>query len=246
MEWTAAARTDTGLRRPGNEDACLIRRDLGLVVVADGMGGHAAGEVASRLAVDEVAASLERAGIATATAEDGRRALLAAFLAANRAVHEAAAANPEYRGMGTTLTAVVLRPGAREAWLAHVGDSRAYLLRRGRLVRLTRDHTWVQEQVERGHLSPREARTHPAASVLTRAVGTLPEVAVDDAVVPLAPGDVLLLCTDGLTNVVRDRAIAGVLSRGGHAGELAAELVELANRGGGPDNITAAVIRIGP
>jgi PPM family protein phosphatase len=241
---TAAGLTDRGSRRPRNEDALLIRSDVGLFAVADGMGGHAAGEVASGLAVAMLEQTLAPLLAHGAPPPDRlRRALADAVHSANAAILQRAAANPAEFGMGTTFTALALfrRPGCV---IAHAGDSRAYLLRAGELRQLTEDHTWVREQVRAGLLTPELARRHPHANVITRALGTAPELAVDTCREALAAGDVLLLCSDGLTLHLEDAELRGLLDRPLPVPRLADELVAAANRAGGLDNITAIVLRV--
>ena len=244
-EYITVRFSDPGRLRPTNEDAFLADRETGLFAVADGMGGHAAGEVASHLAIEAL-----RAGGSPPAAEPGsadadpasiaRKWLASLVEAANRVVFEAARANPEYRGMGTTLTALYLRSPV--ACYAHVGDSRLYRFRDGRLQQLTRDHTWVREQVDSGLLSPAEADRHPYRSVLTRAIGTNESVEVDSSEVDVQTSDLFLLCSDGLTTMLDDDDIAGVLSRGLSLEESTAVLIDEANRRGGYDNITVVLV----
>lgn len=238
VRFNATAITDNGLRRPENEDAYLVDVEKGLFCVADGMGGHAAGEVASRMAVDVLAREMARPD---AGALDAR--LRGAVVAANRAVLEAAERDPALAGMGTTLTALALALDDGGFTIAHVGDSRAYLLRHGELRQLTTDHTWVQQQVDAGLLSPRDARRHPLSSMLTRAVGIAADPEVDIIRGDLEPGDLLLLCSDGLTGMVEDDELAYILARDLPLDDAARELADAANRNGGADNITAVLIR---
>jgi protein phosphatase len=217
--------TDIGLVRERNEDGYLVRPPL--FAVADGMGGHRGGEVASRLALE----TLERPGDAP-LAERVREA--------NRVVYERSMLDRSVAGMGTTLTAAVLE-GDRLR-LAHVGDSRAYLLREGRLERLTEDHTMVHQMVRQGRLTEEEAAWHPYRSVLTRALGTEPDVPVDEAVVQVRPGDRVLLCTDGLTSMVEEARIGEVLRTTPDPQEAADRLVEAAIAAGGLDNVTVVVL----
>ncbi|HEX6939121.1 MAG TPA: Stp1/IreP family PP2C-type Ser/Thr phosphatase [Longimicrobiales bacterium] len=240
MRWSASGITDRGLRRASNEDVYRIREDVGLFLVADGMGGHAAGEVASAMAAQIVEQEVVRAldtGAAGAI-------LRAAVEHAHRAILARAATDPDTAGMGTTLTAALLRPAERTLHIAHVGDSRAYRLRDGVLTRLTTDHTWVQRLVDSGRLTAAEARVHPLASVLTRALGgPAEEFDVDILAEDLAAGDLILLCTDGLTAALDDADLRAILDRPLPLETLAAQLVEAANLHGGPDNITAVLIR---
>ncbi len=234
------AATDVGRIRDRNEDGWIAIPGVGLFAVADGMGGHAAGEVASRLALETLSERLS--GGPPADRETVADALREAVVAAGRRIREEATRDPNRAGMGTTVTALQLLAGG-DAVLAHVGDSRAYLFRAGTLRRLTRDHTWVQEQVERGQLTEEGARIHPAASMLTRAVGTEETVRADIVDCHWRPGDVFLLCSDGLTGPVSEPEIEAVLAAGSNPGEEARALVDLALRRGGPDNVTAVVVR---
>jgi protein phosphatase len=230
----AAGRTHQGLVRPGNEDSFVCGDRV--FAVADGVGGHPAGEVASALALEPLVELDERAE------GDIRAALADAVREANRRVHQDAAAHPERTGMATTLTAAAVAEGAVQ--LAHVGDSRAYLLRPGEgLRRLTVDHTPVEQAVVAGELSPEEADLHPLRHTLDRVLGTGPEIGVDvPEPLALASGDRLLLCSDGLTEATSEREIAGVLESSDDPESAAEGLVQAALAGGGPDNITVVVV----
>ena len=222
------ALSDIGLHRKTNEDAFEAQPPL--YVVCDGMGGANAGEVASGLAVETL--------VARATAGDS---LLEAAEAANTAVFERASANPEQAGMGTTLTAFLLEGSA--AHFVHIGDSRAYLLRDGGLEQLSDDHSLVGEMVRDGRLTVDEAAAHPHRSILSRALGTEARAKIDEFSIDLLPGDVLLLCSDGLSGPVSNDALRLALTRGDPR-EAAGRLVQEARRQGGPDNITAVVVRV--
>jgi serine/threonine protein phosphatase PrpC len=235
VDVTAHGRTDVGRQRERNEDALLALTRV--FAVADGMGGHRAGEVASATALEPLAA-LDTADLGDEDA--ARTALVEAVLAANRAVASRAQDEPDLEGMGTTLTAVLVHDGL--AHVAHVGDSRAYLWRGGALPQLTDDHTLVQALVDQGRITADQARVHHSRSVITRAIGVGAEVEVDVLAVPLAPGDRLLLCSDGLSGVVDDGAIAEVLAAHADGDAATAALVEAANAGGGPDNITVLLV----
>jgi len=228
MRVTAAAATDIGLVREGNEDSYLTEEPL--FAVADGMGGHRGGEVASQLAVE----TLEK------RFKQGARDLPDQVQEANRVVFERSVVDEKVAGMGTTLTAALVE-GDRVR-LAHVGDSRAYLLRDGDLRLLTEDHTLVHRMVTEGEISKEEAETHPQRSVLTRALGVDNVVDVDDDTVQVRPGDRLLLCTDGLTSMVSEQAIEEALRGVPDPQEAAQRLVHLANEGGGTDNTTVVVL----
>ena len=235
----AYAGSDVGQVRKGNEDSALVGSTV--FAVADGMGGHVAGEVASETALEPLK---ELDNITFTSDKPARKALVDAIAAANRSVAEKAHADPAYRGMGTTLTAALVREG--KLHVAHVGDSRAYLLRDGDgLVQLTTDHTLVEQLIQEGRLSRDEAATHPQRSVITRAIGI--EDVVDIDVLPaiaLQPGDQILLCSDGLTGPVSDTRITGLLSSTPDGDAACQALIDAANEAGGPDNITVVLLRV--
>jgi PPM family protein phosphatase len=235
----AHAASDVGRVREGNEDSYFAGATV--FAVADGMGGHQAGEIASRTALEPIS---ELDGQMYASAEDAQEALVEAIAAANRAVVAEGDADPELAGMGTTLTAVMVRDGRLH--LAHVGDSRAYLLReRETISQLTTDHTLVEQLVRDGRLSREEAATHPQRSVITRAIGVEDDVQVDSLPpIELQPGDQVLLCSDGLTGPVDDTEIAALLDPGTDGDAVCRQLVEAANDAGGPDNITVVLLRV--
>lgn len=239
MKLCAAARSDVGRHRSVNEDAYALAPHLGLFLVADGMGGHAAGQLASRLAARGVVEALER--LRPQALQPGE-ALRRSVALANRQIFDTAGSKPELQGMGTTLVALLAR-GGRIA-VAHVGDSRAYLVRAGAARQLTRDHTLVAELVRRCELSPGAAFAHPHRHVLTRALGVRGRVDVDTAELSPQPGDVLVLCSDGLTQHVPPAEIAALAGAGGPLPDACQRLVELANGRGGEDNITVALVRI--
>jgi len=253
MKLSCAVRTDPGLRRSSNEDSYCTRPDLGLYAVADGMGGHVAGEVASRVAVEAIQAFIAE----TAHADKNRtwpfpfepslsleaNRLKAAFRLANRKIASAIADSSDLRGMATTASAILA--GASSLCVAHVGDSRVYVLKGGALEQLTHDHSWVEEQVRAGTMSPSAARQHPWRNVVTRALsgGEDPEVDVAD-VLPAA-GERYLLCSDGLFSVVADTQIAEILGNPSSSlQDISVALIDAANAGGGPDNTTALVLEI--
>ncbi len=238
MILSAAARSDVGLRRSANEDRCALAPELGLYLVADGMGGHTAGQVASALAVDATLEALRRLESSEATLTEKLRYCVAA---ANREIFAHAQAKPELRGMGTTLVALLAEAG--RIGLAHVGDSRAYLIRNGRIRQLTDDHSLVAELVRRREISAHAAREHPHRHVLTRALGVRRAVEPDLAELTPARGDVVVLCSDGLTGPVRDEEIARVIADLAELDSMCERLVELANARGGEDNTTVAVVR---
>ncbi len=232
----AAGTSDVGRVRDGNEDAYLVADSV--VAVADGMGGHVAGEVASAAALEPLQA-LD--GRVFPDATEALTALRDAVVAANDAVTRMAQDEPSYRGMGTTLTAALVE--GRRLHVAHVGDSRAYLLRGGQLSQLTDDHTLVQHLIDEGQLTHEEAANHPQRSVVTRAIGVSPEIDVDAMTLELLPEDQILLCSDGLTGVVSDEDIAGALDDTEDINRALDRLVAMANEAGGPDNITAVLLR---
>lgn len=239
MKTDFAGRTDTGRVRARNEDALLQRPDRGLFAVADGMGGHAGGDIASRIAVDILD---ERTATVTG---DVAAELEAALRASHEAILRAAAADSALTGMGTTLTALSLGGGNGRCVIAHVGDSRAYRYHGGALEQLTRDQTWVQEQIDAGLLSPRQARRHPYSAMLTGALGIAEaELAVEIVELEPRPGEVYLLCTDGLLARLEDDDISRILSDSDDLGAAVDALVDAANAEGGPDNITVVLIRI--
>ncbi len=236
-----AASTDTGRVRDRNQDSYLVGTTV--FAVADGMGGHVGGEVASSEALEPVAA-LD--GRAFATPEEATEALREAIVEANARVVSHGEEHPELAGMGTTLTVALLREGRLH--LAHVGDSRAYLLQAdGRLLQLTTDHNLVEQMVQDGRLSRDEAAAHPQRNVITRAIGVEREVQVDTLdPIELRPGDQVLLCSDGLTGPVDDEAIAARLAADEPDQDTVEGLVAAANEAGGPDNITAVLLRVEP
>jgi len=243
MRVHASGHTDVGQVREANEDAYHVGDSV--FAVADGMGGHLAGEVASSTALEPIS---ELDGHVFSDAAEARAALRAALLDANKAVVTKAADDPQFQGMGTTLTAVMVE--GRRAHIAHVGDSRAYLFRDRTFSQLTTDHTLVQRMIDEGRLTREEAARHPQRSVITRAIGVEPDVDVDAMSLDLVPGDVVVLCSDGLTGPVDDDAIADLLESvdtpnvetDERVAGTARRLVEAANDAGGPDNITVVVL----
>src|SRR5438093_11364375 len=233
----SAAATDPGRRRRLNEDAYVCAPPL--FAVADGTGGAQACEVAS----EHAAATLR--DDAGSDGSDGRQRVDSLIQQANRRVYERQAQDAAVSGMGTTITVALVEDGS--VWIGHVGDSRAYLVRDGRLEQLTEDHSLVAELVRSGKLSPEEAESHPQRSVVTRALGTDPDVDVDTFSVEAKPGDLFLLCSDGLTSMVSDEGILEEIR--GQRSDLhtaAKALVRAANRGGGDDNITVVFFEIAP
>lgn len=246
MKARAFGLTDVGRRRESNEDDLLIERDLGLYAVADGMGGHAAGEIASRLAIETLSEMLRADGgaRARASAEDGGTWLREAMVEANRRIHESIRLHEERRGMGTTVVALLQLGG--EAVIGHVGDSRVYLLRGDELHRMTSDHSWVNEQVKLGLMSDDTAQRHPMRNIVTRALGSRPDVAVDLAAAEIRSGDIFVLCSDGLNTMLSDDEIrAQLLAHRDDPEAACRELVRAANQRGGEDNVTVIVVRVG-
>jgi len=294
----AGALTDLGLRRPANEDSYVLRADLGFYAVCDGMGGHAAGEIASRAAAEAIDAFIQHSD---GVGEDftwpfryrvewgvGGNRLVSALLLANREINQRVLDEPALRGMATTAVCLLLgkrlsssrasrdagesrgdngptspfdaapaSPGSAQgdmgdeslstqALVAHVGDSRAYLWRDGALDQITRDHSWVEEQIALGVLSEDEARQHPWRNLVTRALAGADEPRAELTPLNLEPGDRVLLCSDGLTSPLTNTAIAEILARAptGRPDELSQALVDAANNAGGPDNITVIVVEV--
>jgi serine/threonine protein phosphatase PrpC len=226
-------KSDTGRQRRANEDSFFVRAPL--FVVADGMGGAQAGEVASRLAAETFAAGLPDDGTSEQRLEVRVRA-------ANQRIHEVSQEDSALNGMGTTLTAAYL--DGDELALAHVGDSRAYLLRDGELTRLTRDHTLVEELVRRGELTEQEAAEHPQRSIITRALGPEPDIDVDLHTHRVLAGDVLLLCSDGLTGMIGEDEVRQIVSSAASLRDAGRALVDAATEAGGRDNITVVLFRL--
>lgn len=225
--------TDTGLQRRANEDSLLVRSPL--FVVADGMGGAQAGEVASSVAVDTFRTGLEDGG-------DPERSLVAQVEQANSRINELSHSNAEHAGMGTTITAVHV--GEEDVVIAHVGDSRAYCMRDGELLRLTDDHSLVDELIRQGKLTPEEAEEHPQRSVITRALGPEASVEVDVRSFRGRPGDVYLLCSDGLTTMVGEAELLQLLALHQRLADAGEALIAAANGAGGKDNITVVLLRL--
>ena len=250
MQIEAFGLTHVGRQRQHNEDALLVAQDARLFLVADGMGGHAAGEIASRIAVDSITEFIVHTKEDDGTwphayDEHFRRAtnrLMAALRLANTRVLEAMRKDARLRGMGTTVVACM--SDGETMSVAHVGDSRAYLVREGKLSRLTNDHSWVFEQVQAGMLTEAEAEKHPLRNVITRALGGALSVTPDAAEVVSQPGDVYLLCSDGLTGMVPEDEILRLVSENAANLEIACQqLIDVANQRGGLDNITAVLVK---
>lgn len=226
-----ASASDVGRVRSDNQDRDLLAPPL--IAVADGMGGHLGGGTAAGMAVDALR------GVGSTT---DPTALLAALKEANRAIARAATDDPDLTGMGTTATAALLEDGI--LYLVHVGDSRAYLIREGRIIQVTQDHSVVAEMVRRGALSADAAESHPARHVITRALGVDADIDIDALRVDLEPGDVVLLCTDGLSGPVTNDEMLGVVQASLTLEDAAEQLVQRANAAGGPDNVTVVLARV--
>ena len=244
--------TDIGLKREHNEDSILVCDELKLYAVADGMGGHAAGEIASATAIEAFKGFIERCledsdltppfGIKPELSDE-ENLIRSAVVMANREVARLAEKDQTFGGMGTTIATLYLSGGW--AHVGHVGDSRVYLLRVGKLETLTQDHSWVNEQVQRNVISKNEARNHRWRNVITRALGDHEDIEADLTSIEVRPGDLFLLCSDGLTTMVDDDAILQCLAETNNSLEAqCGELVKLANDAGGLDNISVVLIRI--
>ena len=252
LRLSSAVLSHPGLRREGNEDAFCRRPDIGLYMVADGMGGHAAGEVAARMAVEIVETFVHDTKDAdvnttwpfpydTSLTLDGNR-LKAAFRLANRRLSVAMESDENLRGMATTVAALLA--GRAQPVIAHVGDSRVYLWRNGRLRQLTDDHSWVGEQIRAGVLTESDARRHPWRNVVTRALSGGEDPDVDITAIDVQPGDRLLLCSDGLSGVVPPEKLESTISESASLEATCQALVDAANAAGGPDNITVEILQV--
>jgi protein phosphatase len=248
----AAGATDVGRKRQLNEDVFLIDDDLGLYLVADGMGGHAAGEVASRLAADEILSSLGDPSAANDETwpehwDRGRTEtanhLIDAILSGHTRVTNAVNRDENLKGMGTTVVAAMHPAASRTLVICHVGDSRAYRWRHKRLEVLTQDHSWVHEQVAAGFLTEEAARTHPLKNVVTQALGGSSQPRVDTLETELRNNDIYVLCSDGLNSMLTDEEISEIVAREGSLEERTAKLIEAANEHGGNDNVTVVLLQ---
>lgn len=248
--YSSSAASHVGMKRTNNEDAFAIREELNLYIVADGMGGHSCGEVASRLAVTQIQEFFEHAPRDEEStwpyAYDDSLSFQAnrvrtAVAMANEKIQDYASQHAESRGMGTTVVAGLIHED--KLVLCHVGDSRAYLFRGGTLQAITSDHSWVNEQVRMGFLSMAEAQRHPFRNVITKALGTKGEALGDVTEVPLMAGDLVLMCTDGLNTMVGDEALAQLLGGAKDLQGACQALVDAANKGGGEDNVTVLLLR---
>jgi serine/threonine protein phosphatase PrpC len=240
MRFSCAARTDVGVVRSGNEDSYLMASDRGLFIVADGMGGHAAGEVASEMATRIIAEEFRP--VRGMSDDELMSQMIGAIRSANESIFRRTLSEQDKRGMGTTTTVVNLLP--RRYLIGQVGDSRAYLLRGEVLTQLTKDHSYVQEQVDAGRLTPDEARVHPYANVITRCVGSSSDVVPDLYFGTLEAGDLLLVASDGLTGMLDDADVQEIMQGGLPLEAMVDALIAGANHRGGLDNVTTILVRI--
>ena len=242
MHLSVAARTDVGMIRAGNEDAFFADAtpERGIFIVADGMGGHAAGEVASEMAVQIM--TRELSGVSTLDGTEPAQRVSNALVLANRAIYERTLAEVDKQGMGTTCSTLLL--GGTRYLIGQVGDSRVYMLRNGVLHQVTKDHSYVQEQVDAGYLTPEQARYHPYSNVITRCVGAGEAVEPDTYTGQVLAGDIFLVASDGLTGMVDDRRIAQLLLARTTPARMVENLIREANGRGGLDNITAIVVQV--
>ena len=242
MQLSVAARTDVGRIRAGNEDSLHAEatESRGLFVVADGMGGHAAGEVASSMAVQIMAQEL--APLATIDEPGAVERMSQGVRNANRAIYQRTMSESEKQGMGTTLSILMLSDAGY--LIGQVGDSRIYLLREGQLRQLTKDHSYVQEQVDAGYLTLEQARYHPYSNVITRCVGANESVEPDFFAGPIIPGDVFLVASDGLTGMVDDKRLLQLMASKANPARVVDALIAEANGRGGLDNITAILVQV--
>ena len=243
MILTAGGKTDRGLVRADNEDSIYVNERIRLVAVADGMGGHKAGATASKLAAGVIRDCFQKgrpvSGTYDSTYSDTTNRLKAAILLANKTVYEAARRTPELSGMGTTIAVAALTENRLS--YAHIGDSRIYLIRSGSIEQLTDDHSFARNQVGRNGASAEEASHPDMKNILTRAVGIEPDVEADLGELTVFEGDLLLLCTDGLYNMVSDEEILQIILRAGNVRAASEILIDTANENGGMDNISAIV-----
>lgn len=251
MKVTYKAISDVGRKRSANEDSYFADEELNLFVVADGMGGHAAGEVASKIAVEAIQDFIRFTNndkditwpyeFDESLSMAGNR-LKTAIQSAHAKVLEATSQKKEFQGMATTVVSLLVQDG--KAQVAHVGDSRAYLVRGDRLIQLTSDHSWVNEQLRTGAISSQQARNHPYRNIVTRALGGPNPVDVDVSEEPMQDGDIILLCSDGLNTMITDEDILNIVSRNKEDIEAACQdLIKTANENGGEDNVTAILVK---
>lgn len=251
MKLTHKALSDVGKKRSANEDSHFADQELKLFVVADGMGGHAAGEVASKIAVDAIADFIQFTNhdkditwpyeFDESLSMNGNR-LKTAIQTAHAKVLETTGNKKELQGMATTVVAILVEEGKTQ--VAHVGDSRAYLIREGKLIQITSDHSWVNEQLRSGAITSSQARNHPYRNIVTRALGGPNPVDVDVSQEEMLDGDIILLCSDGLNTMITDEDILTIVSENAEDIEKACQaLIDRANQNGGEDNITAILVK---
>ncbi len=253
LKLVAGGKTDRGLKRSHNEDSLSVCPDLDVFIVADGMGGHNAGEVASQSAIRSILEFLRHCemdvestwpfGVETGRTEFENK-LLTAIRLANRDVCNLSLERREYAGMGTTIVAALFERETGKMALAHVGDSRCYRVRDSALDQLTLDHSWVSEQVQKKILTEEEARNHRWKNVITRALGNKMDVDIDVQLAEVALGDTLVLCSDGLSSMVDDQVILQIVQDHPDPDEACDQLVKAANENGGQDNISVVVVRV--
>lgn len=250
MRFLSAGKTDKGILRQNNEDSFCVDEDLRFFIVADGMGGAAAGEVASRMAVEIIGHHIKHSsddkehftGDYDKKFSGLSNRLASGIRLANQAIYSASQDNRKWFGMGTTVTAASISDNRMS--IAHVGDSRIYLIRAGSMAQLTEDHSVVSEQVKKGLLTIEEAKVSVLKNIITRALGSAPYVDVDLDEIGLKAGDRILLCTDGLTNMVTDKLILSTVNAYDKPDEACIALIDLANKNGGKDNITVALVYV--
>lgn len=255
FRFQAAGLSDRGLKRAHNEDSLSVVPDLGLFLVADGMGGHSAGEVASRQAIETLVDYLRMSEDETARfappapnpkLSETENRISTGVQLANRDVHKLAEDHNEFHGMGTTIVGLLIDPDGTKAGIAHVGDSRCYRIRDGKIEQMTLDHSWVSEQLQKKIITPEEAKNHRWKNVITRALGHRRDVEVDVQSVELQPNDIFLLCSDGLCGLVDDAALKRIMLSHADLDECVSNLIRAANEAGGHDNISIVVVRILP
>ena len=245
QQWTGVGRTETGYVRTSNQDALALLNDCGVWIVADGMGGHPAGDIAAQTAV-AVATQRARERASWLREHPSAAAEFVADLvtSANRRIHDLILAKPSLKGMGTTFVALAITPAPIPvAHTAHLGDSRAYLYQAGQLKQLTRDHTLVEKFVQRGLIDAATARTHPDRHILTKGLGIDADMKPELTATPVTPHDLIMLCSDGLTKMLEDAAIASILSRAnGDPHRACHDLIEEALSRGGEDHVTVIIV----
>lgn len=248
MKFLAAGQSDKGVSRQNNEDNFCVDEDLRLFIVADGMGGAAAGEIASRMAVETIRNHVKRSSAGNEPFVGGydkrfsgaSNRIASGIRLANQSIYEASQSNVKWRGMGTTVAAALL-DGSKMS-IAHTGDSRIYLIRTSSIIQLTDDHSIVSEQVKSGLLTKEEAEGSEVRNIITRALGSAPSVEVDLDEIDIMDGDRVVLCSDGLTTMVPDSVILSTVAVSGEPDRACSALIDIANKNGGKDNITVAFV----